>query len=627
MARDAPRYGPAPTGDDLAGRYDACVVGSGASGAVVAWLLASAGLSVIVVEQGGYVIPGVSYDDLLAAAEPAWVRQENGTWGKVGYPWTTCNVGGGTVFYGGAFFRNRPVDFDPEVALGQADLPLRWPWEPAELDPYYTAIEDLVGVAGAAGADPGLPPRGRPYPLPPVPRSPEGSMLASAARSMGWQAFATPLAVNSHGYRGRAACTADAPCICRQCPVGAKGDALSRFLNPAVELGARLFAGLKAVRLVAAGRVVTGLECVRMDTGERSIIRAQQYVICANAVQTAALLLRSQTGQHPGGLGNSSGLVGRCLCFKLSEYLVGYRHVDGNSAPRSAVMGLGPFSTCAISDLYTDPAAPGGLGGLLYEARPERPYRMRGDEQLLRLEVLVPDEPQPGNRVRLGSGTDAHGVTDVVMDYQAHPRDLARLEFMLAAGERMLHAAGCAVVLREPSGWALGSSHLHGTCRMGEDPATSVTDPDGRLHDTENVYVGDGALLPYPAGVNPTLTIQAVALRVAAKLLADRFAIDPGVVTDLAGAHLAGADLAGADLAGAHLAGADLAGADLAGADLAGADLAGAHLASADAAGADLAGADVAGAHLAAGPVRAAESPASTPGQQHTADYPVTLPR
>jgi choline dehydrogenase-like flavoprotein len=531
-------YGPAPSSADLADRYDVCVVGSGASGATVAWLLASAGLSVIVVEQGGHVAPGVSYDDLLAAAEPAWVRQENGTWGKVGYPWTTCNVGGGTVFYGGAFFRNRPVDFDAERALGEADVPLRWPWEPSELDPYYAAIEDLVGVAGATDEDPALPPRGRPYPLPPVERSPEGAMLAQAARAMGWRPFATPLAVNSRGYRGRAACAADAPCICRKCPVGAKGDALTRFLDPAVALGARLFAGLKAVRLVSDGlRAATGLDCVRMDTGEHYLIRARQFVLCANAVQSAALLLRSPTDRHPAGLGNSSDLVGRCLCFKLSEYLVGYRRLAGGppgSQVSSQVMGLGPFSTCAVTDLYADPAAPGGLGGLLYEARPERPYRLRSDEQLLRLEALVPDEPQPGNRVRLGSGTDAHGVTDVVMDYQAHPRDLARLEFMLGAGERMLRAAGCGVVLREPSGWALGSSHLHGTCRMGQNAATSVTDPDGRLHDTDNVYVGDGGLLPFPAGVNPTLTIQAVALRVACRLLADRFALPPPPLPGLA---------------------------------------------------------------------------------------------
>jgi len=249
-------------------------------------------------------------------------------------------------------------------------------------------------------------------------------------------------------------------------------------------------------------------------------------------VQTAALLLRTVADGHPSGLGNGRDLVGRGLCFKLSEYLVGYRNEKSVLPPQSQVMGLGPFSTCTVADMYVDDAAPGGLGGLLYEARPMRSYRMRTSEQLLRIEALVPDEPQLANRVRLGRGTDAHGVTDVLMDYTAHPRDLARLEYMLARGEKLLRTAGCQLVVREPSGWALGSCHLHGTCRMGTDPASSVTDPDGLLHEADNVYVGDGALLPYPSGVNPALTIQALALRVAHRLLADRFGISQVPVLD-----------------------------------------------------------------------------------------------
>lgn len=520
-----PDYGPAPADADLREEYDVCVVGSGAAGATVAWLLARAGLSVAVVEQGGHVTPDVAYDDVLAAAESAWVRQENGTWGKIGSPWSTCNVGGGTVYYGGVLFRHRPVDFDAETVLGGADLPLRWPWEFAELEPYYTAVENVIGVAGLAAADPSLPPRATPYPLPPVVSSPEGAVLAAAAKELDWNPFPTPLGVNSNGYRGRPQCVADAPCISRMCPIHAKGDALDRFLNPALRATARLFAGLKAVRLVGTARQdATALETVRMDTGERYRLHARYFVVCGNAVQSAALLLRSTTDRHPQGIGNAHDLVGRGLCFKLSEYLVGYCSNAGDGGPvHSRTMGLGPVSTCAITDLYTDPAAPGGLGGLLYEVRPERSYRLRSNEQLLRIEALVPDEPQPANRVRIGPGTDAHGVPDVLMDYQAHPRDLARLEYMLDQGQRLLRAAGCDVVVREPSGWALGSGHLHGTCRMGTDPASSVTDPDGRVHGTDNVYVADGALLPFPGAVNPTLTIQAVALRVAHRLLAERF--------------------------------------------------------------------------------------------------------
>ncbi|ABD12715.1 hypothetical protein CcI156_15050 [Frankia sp. CcI156] len=538
-----PGYGPAPTPQELADEYDICVVGSGAAGSVVAWLLARAGLSVAVVEQGGFVTDEDSYDDVLAAGESAWVRQENGTWAKVGSPWTTCNVGGGTLFFGGVLFRHRPLDFDPETVLGRADLPLRWPLEPAELTDYYDAVEDLIGVAGVADGDPSLPVRSRPYPLPPVATTAEGRRLTEAARSMGWAPFPTPLGVNSIEYRGRPVCAADAPCISRRCPIHAKGDALDRFLRPAMAAGARLFTGLKAEALLGdARRDATALRCVRMPDGERVVLRARHFVLCANAVQTAALLLRSTTVRHPAGLGNSHDMVGRGLCFKIGEYLVGYCHEPTSAPARSRLMGLGPISTCCVTDLYQDPAAPGGLGGLLYENRPERTYRLRDTEHLLRIEALVPDEPQPGNRVRLGPGTDAHGVPDVLMDYQAHPRDLARSEYMLGQGEALLRAAGCDVIVREASGWALGSGHLHGTCRMGEDPATSVTGPDGRLHDADNVFVADGGLLPFPGGVNPTLTIQALALRVAHRLLAERYATGRVPIGELVGPSVTAAN-------------------------------------------------------------------------------------
>lgn len=505
--------------------YDLCVVGSGAGGATVAWLCSLAGLRVVIVEQGSPVEASTTYDDLLAAAEPAWVRQENGTWGKIGYPWTTCNVGGGTVFFGGAFFRYRPIDFEAERALGRAELPLAFPWGPDTLDPYYRAIEDHVGVSGTADSDPTLPSRGAPYPLPAVPRSAEAEVFAAGAQTVGWTPFPTPLAINSGPFRGGRGCAGDAPCICRSCPAGAKGDAVARFLQPAMELGAELLHGHKAVRFDIRGRVVHSLECVEISTGRRIHVGARTFVVAANAVQSAALLLRSTGERYPTGLGNTHDLVGRGLCFKLSEYLVGYHYASGMNSAESIARGNGPFSTCAVADLYEHRPAPGGLGGLLYEARAERPFRARADEQLVRIEALVPDEPQLRNRVRIGPGTDAHGIPDLVMDYQAQPRDLARLEFMLMQGEALLRAAGCTVIVREPSGWALGSSHLHGTCRMGNDPKTSVTDSDGRLHDTDNVLVADGAVLPFPSGASPTLTIQAVALRTAHRLLATDYGV------------------------------------------------------------------------------------------------------
>lgn len=534
-------YGPEPTEADTRRIADVCVVGSGASGALVAATLRRAGLDVVVIEQGPYVDPHTSYDDLVSAAELAWVCQDNGLWAKIGYPWSTCNVGGGTVFYGGVSLRHRPADFDPERYLGPAEIPLRWPWTPAELAPYYAEVERLIGVAGGSGDD-ALPP-GHEYPLPPVPQSPAGRVIAEAARGLGLRPFATPLAIASQPYGGRPACTADQPCISHHCLSGSKGDAFSVFLKPLLATGElRLFAGLKAVRLTAGpDRRVDAVECVRVDTGRRYRLPARQVVVAGNAIQSAALLLRSADPRWPNGLGNEHDLVGRGLCMKLSEYVVGYRRVPPGGRlvepPRPGQAGPGPFSTTAITDYYLAPDAPGGMGGLIYEAGDEELFRLRPDEQILRLECLVPDEPRLDNRITFGRGQDRFGLPDLVFEYVPHPRDQARLEYVAQRAEDILRAAGATLLRREASLWQLGSTHLHGTCRSGTDPRTSVTDPDGRVHSVDNVTVVDGALLPFPGGVNPTLTIQTLALRAACQLLRREFQLSPPVagVAGLAG--------------------------------------------------------------------------------------------
>jgi choline dehydrogenase-like flavoprotein len=531
-------YGPEPTGADTRRVADVCVIGSGASGALVASTLRQAGLDVVVIEQGPYVDPHTTYDDLVSAAELAWVCQDNGLWAKIGYPWSTCNVGGGTVFYGGVSLRHRAADFDAEQYLGPAEIPLRWPWTPAELAPYYAEVERLLGVAGSTG-DPALPPDHR-YPLPPVPQSAGGRTIAEAARELGLRPFRTPLAIATRPYGDRPACTGDQPCISHQCVQGAKGDAFSVFLKPLLAGGElRLFAGLKAVRLRAgAGAAVDAVECVRVDSGRRFTIPARQVVVAGNAIQSAALLLRSVAPHWPTGLGNEHDLVGRGLCMKLSEYVSGYRRVPPGGRliepPMPGQAGPGPFSTAAITDYYLADDAPGGMGGLIYESGDEELFRMRPDEQILRLECLVPDEPRLDNRITFGRGQDRFGLPDLVFEYAAHPRDLARLEYVAQRAEGILRAAGCTLLKREPSLWQLGSTHLHGTCRSGTDPRTSVTDPDGRLHSVDNVTVVDGALLPFPGAVNPTLTIQTLALRAAHQLLRRGFGLQPPALAGLA---------------------------------------------------------------------------------------------
>ncbi|MFG1953679.1 GMC family oxidoreductase [Micromonospora sp. NPDC048830] len=522
------RYGPEPTADDTGHVADVCVIGSGASGAITAWALQRAGLDVVVIEQGPFVDPWVSYDDVETVAETAWIRQDSGVWEKTGNPWSTCNVGGGTVFYGGAVFRHRPVDFDAESRLGRSDLPLRWPWAVEEIYHYYDLVESALGVAGG-GHDPSLP-ADPAYPMRPVETTAEGAAIRSAARSLGLQPFPTPLAIASEPYHGRLPCAGERPCISNRCDRGAKGDAVTVFLDPARKAGLRLFAGLKAVRVLRRDATsVDGVECIRVDNGNRHVFRARHVIVAGNAVQSAALLLRSTDDLSPHGLGNDHDMVGRGLCFKMSGYLHGYRRTDGTTAGAGRVAGPGPFSTAAITDYYTADDAPGGFGGLIIESQPEEALRLRPDEQIIRLECLVPDTPRADNRVTLGRGVDRFGLPDIVMDYSPHPRDRARLEYLQRRAEEILRAAGCELTWRDSSYFWMGSTHLHGTCRAGTDPLTSVTDPDGRVHGLTNLMVVDGSVMPYPGGVNPTLSIQALALRMAHRLLRRELGIEPEV--------------------------------------------------------------------------------------------------
>ena len=443
-------------------------------------------------------------------------RQANGCWALNGYPWSTCNVGGGTVFYGGVSFRYRPVDFAAGDYFPDADLPVEWPYRYADLELYYDEIETHIGVAAEANSDPLLP-RSRINYLPPVPLSASARHIQRGSARLGWHTFRTPLAIATIPHQGRAACVGDSPCIEVRCPHGAKGDAETCFLKETLmQPNVRLFAGMKAVRLERdrANRVATVL-AIRTDTRREYRFSAKVFLVAGNAIQSAALLLRSGDDWSPTGLGNEHDMVGRGLCMKLNEYVVGYACEDAGDrgAESSTIEGNGPYSTVATMNAYLDPQAPTGMGGLIYESRYGRNYSMKPAGAVVRLECLMADQPSRTNRVLLSRSRDDYGLPRLAIDYKAHPRDLARLEVLISRATTLLHEAGCQWIRREATDFHLGSCHLHGTCRAGRHLKSSVVDSDSRVHAVDNLYIIDGAFMPFPSGVNPTLTIQAHSLK------------------------------------------------------------------------------------------------------------------
>lgn len=518
--------------------WDVCVIGSGASGAVAAEQLAAAGLSVVVLEEGTWLSRSTSYRQVRAATEPALVRAPDGDWRPVGNSYTVRALGGGTVFYAGISFRYRDVDLDASPYISADALDPRWPITATDLRPWYDAIEARLGVARDHRADP-LEPVAAPPPLPPHRPSPRGQVLARAGKQLGWQPFPTPLAINSLPGWTRPVCDRTSACTERRCTVGAKADVLTRILEPLVNVeGVVVRTDAKVVRLIQMGQHRVGaVEWLDTQRRRRHRTSARAFLLAANAVQSAAILLRSTSRWAPDGLGNSSGLVGRGLSFKVSGYSEGRLLSPVELAP-GAEHRNGMHSTVAFSDLYLDPACPTGLGGILYEANPVVDLPDEAN-RTLRVHYLAGDQPMATNRVSLDRSTDSLGLARVRMEYRTHRADLHRLEHLATAAEELLRRAGATEVRRTASPYRTGSSHLHGTCRAGTDPRGSVVDPDGRLHDVDNVHVVDGSYLPFAGGVNPTLTIQANAMRIS-RLVARRLRSEPAAsgCPDRGGLHV-----------------------------------------------------------------------------------------
>ncbi|MCX4766564.1 GMC family oxidoreductase [Streptomyces sp. NBC_01275] len=488
---------------------DVLVLGSGAGGATTAWALASTGARVLVVERGGF----------LPREQDNWSPQAvfgEGRYHNAG-PWRTAEgrpftpsahyyVGGTTKVFGAALPRLRSGDFDAVEHL-EGTSPA-WPFGYADLEPYYAEAERLYRVHGAAGADPTGPPRSGPYPWPPVAHEPVIGELAERLRAQGLHPYPVELGVD---LAEGGACLRCGTCDAFPCRVGAKSDAETRALRPALRTpNVRLLTHTRAVRLRtdASGRRVTSVDAER---GGRTVrLRAGTVVLSCGAVNSAVLLLRSGGAAHPGGLANGSGQVGRNLMMHNNSVLMA---VDPRR--RNPVTFQ---KTLAVNDFYLPgPHTEHPLGNLqlmgkVYEAtlaaaRPRLPRRLLGALAARSVDwwVMSEDLPDPDNRVLPGSGGDDVTVRWRPTNTRAHRR-------LVRAASRMMRRAGHPLVLTQRLG-VEATGHQCGTTVAGADPARSVLDPYCRSHEVRNLYVVDGGFFPSSAAVNPTLTIAAQALR------------------------------------------------------------------------------------------------------------------
>jgi long-chain-alcohol oxidase len=476
-----PRLEPIEPDGVLELECDVCVIGSGAGGGVAAAVLAAAGLDVVVLEAGGYW----SERDFDGAERTGLRRLYRGGGASatddqgVGLIAGAC-LGGGTVVNYSTSFRT------PEGVLAE--------WEglgfpSAELGPSLDAVCDRLGV----NTDHNLPSR-------------RDEVMRRGLESLGWHVDAMP--------RDVLGCEQGVVCgYCGYgCPLGAKQSTLRTWLEDAAAAGARIVVGTKAQRvLLESGRVVG------VDAGTVHV-HTCTVVVAGGAIETPALLLRS-------GLRNPN--IGRNLRLHPATAVFGI--FDEEIRPWEGTMQA----------LYSDQHRDLDDGyGIKYETVPAHPALLTaalpwdGAAQHARLMASLPHlsgiavipRDRGSGRVRIGHDGEP------IATYRLAPDDERRLATGVDGAGRIMAAAGARAVFSAnarlqrftdgfpagafrfgPGRGALYSFHLMGSARMGGSPATSAANAAGETWEVSDIVIADGSAFPTASGVNPMITIEAIA--------------------------------------------------------------------------------------------------------------------
>ncbi|SDT05672.1 GMC family oxidoreductase [Microlunatus soli] len=550
--------------EQLQSRYDAVVIGSGAGGGAAAQVLAESGRTVLIIEAGdGPETSKLDHDHLrnprintgltpwsgpLGAGHPRTlelggdrvaVGQSDPRWGNNAF-----TVGGGTRVYGAQAWRFAPKDFRMASEYGVPDgsALADWPIGYDDLEPYYSEAEWRFGVSGLGSGDPWSGTRTRDYPMPPVSGIGNPAALAAGAQRLGWGTLPVPLLVNSSEHRGRSACLHCAQCVGFACPVEAKGGSHNTAIPAALATGRGfLITNATAERVITDNTgTVTGVALVGDDrSGQwRRQVTAGEVIIAAGATETARLLLLSAHDHEPNGIGNNTDQVGRHLQAHLYAGALGVFEDEIFTLEGPGVS----IATCDFRHGNADLVGGGMLANefvptpsstfdYLVSAGVFPPYGPRAKDgmrqwtrRMTRVVGPIQEVTSAESRVRLDPDVrDRYGNPVAALSGALHPSDLRARDFMTERAAEWLTAAGASQVFAAPPGGGgpngpSTGQHQAGTCRMGTDPKSSVTDPDGRVWGHDNLWVADGSLNVTNGGVNPVLTIFAGALRVADRI-------------------------------------------------------------------------------------------------------------
>jgi choline dehydrogenase-like flavoprotein len=567
-------------GVNMADQFDVIVIGTGAGGGTLALELARAGKRILVLERGSFLPQEkLNWDTSAVFLDNRYHTRE--TWqdkdGKDLHPQQAYYVGGQTKVYGAALFRMRSEDFG--VIRHKGGISPAWPISYADLEPYYTRAEELFHVHGDLGTAPAVPGgfgssfdptepfHSKPYPYPALANEPRMQTIEEDVRKLGVHTFPIPLGLKRDATDPLASkCVRCDTCDGYPCLVHAKSDADINCIREIMHLpNVTLRTNSRVTRLVtnATGTAVTAVEVVHSGV-EASIetYSAGFFAVCAGAINSAVLLLASANDKHPQGLANSSDQVGRNFMYHQADALLAispninhdaytktwgtndFYLRDSDEAypyPLGQVQPVGSFH----SEMMKDDAPP-LTPGFVLEAMKHRavPWWLTTEDlpdaenrvTLHNTTPLTAEAMQPGLAGAHPSGdTGCVNFSEPVTNAAPHRIQLSYTPNNVESFERLkdrwidvLKRAGHATAHVPLHAYFKkripleGVGHQNGTCRMGDDPTSSVLDVHCKAHDLDNLYVVDASCFVSASAVNPSLTIIANAIRVADHLLADR---------------------------------------------------------------------------------------------------------
>lgn len=543
--------------------FDVIVIGTGAGGASAIHQLTTKGLRVLALERGPwldqndfkeggvfghsfpsrgrgdelktirnhYLMPNVkkqvrflSYSTVDPVPKP--VHTNNG--------WQSQLVGGGTVHYGGASFRAEEVDFRMRTTFGkqsidgitddhQANLQ-DWPIDLKEMENWYSVAEKQIGISASPGCE-----------MPPLKFNKAAKLLQERVKSA--KISPTPMAINSKIYNDRGSCRHSGLCQDFACRFEAKSDMRVTLLRQAEETKLLTIQPNTIVtRIISKNNKVTGVQCIVENPDGKKTERtyqAEKYVIACEMIETIRLLKISNIGNQ--------NILGHYVMFHVTG---GARSVateettTWDTAPHTAYFNdyyypkeRGDFAKPFLkAGILLVTSASGPLGEMIYTPRwGEKAEIYFREVYPFKMDLSYIGEGLPTffNRIELSSEKDEYGMNGTVLFQRPHPYDLNAGLFVREKALQILEEAGSTTIANAES---KGKNHLvdylkkstdssrlfHGAggCRMGEDPKTSYTDSSCRVHGIDNLYVADASVFPTGLGNNPTLTIQANAMRV-----------------------------------------------------------------------------------------------------------------